>query len=86
MPPEENGIERAVVVVLTFDELKKALALPPGMQITHVQKRGLTQELFLRLEDSNCPEVPLGKGHRIARGELVLDVDGQFYELRFLDE
>lgn len=84
--PEGKAQERAVIVVITFDELERALGLPPGMQISHVQKRALVQELFLRLEAANCPEVSSEKGHSIARGELILDEEGQFEELKFFKE
>ncbi len=84
--PEVKVPEYAVIVVLTFEELENALALPPSMHISHVQKRGLTQELFLRLEDVNCPEVPSGKGARIAMGRLVLGECGAFEALEFDEE
>lgn len=81
--PEEKKPDRAVVAVITFEELALALALPSSMCITRAQVRGLAPEIFLRIDDVNFPEVAGGKGGRIAGARLVLDVQGAFKELLY---
>lgn len=81
MPTGNLPEEHAAIVVLTFAELEKTLALPETMHITHAQVRGLAPELFLRLEDTNLPEVSPEKGARIASGTLILDTNGSFERL-----